>query len=108
MVTSLLFALLPFITGFVVYYAAGKYAKKNQDNNGISASIVSPISFLFALFASLIFTEVWTKTSKINGLLMEQATSLRALKRMTEPLGENSIYFSTAVKNYIDKRAREE
>lgn len=39
---------------------------------------------------------------------MEQATSLRALKRMTEPLGENSTYFSTAVKNYIDKVKQQE
>jgi hypothetical protein len=39
---------------------------------------------------------------------MEQATSLRALKRITEPLGENSTYFSSAVKNYIDKVKQQE
>jgi hypothetical protein len=34
---------------------------------------------------------------------MEQASDLRALKRITEPLGENSKYFNIAVENYIDK-----
>jgi len=108
MTNSFFFSLFPFITGFWVMYASEKYSKTNEKIIGISASIVSPLSLLFALFASLIFTEVWTKTSKINGLLMEQATSLRALKRITEPLGENSTYFSSAVKNYIDKVKQQE
>ena len=108
MTNSFLFSLFPFLTGLFVIYTSSKYSKNNPESVGISASIVSPLSLLFALFASLIFTEVWTKTSKINALLMEQATSLRSLKRMTEPLGENSIYFSTAVKNYIDKIKEQE
>ena len=87
MTNSFLFSLFPFLTGLFVIYTSSKYSKNNPESVGISASIVSPLSLLFALFASLIFTEVWTKTSKINALLMEQATSLRSLKRMTEPLG---------------------
>jgi hypothetical protein len=103
MTTHFAFSLLPFVTGILVIYASSKYAKTSQKIIGISASIVSPLSLLFALFASLIFTEVWTKTSKINALLMEQASNLRALKRITEPLGEQSKTFVIAVENYIDK-----
>ena len=103
MTNHFIFSLFPFVTGGLVIYASLKYSKTGQKIIGISASIVSPLSLLFALFASLIFTEVWNKTSKINALLMEQASDLRALKRMTEPLGENSKYFSVAVENYIDK-----
>ena len=103
MTTHFVFSLFPFVTGGLVIYASSKYSKTNQKIIGISASIVSPLSLLFALFASLIFTEVWTKTSKINSLLMEQASDLRGIKRITEPLGENSKYFNNAVLNYIDK-----
>jgi hypothetical protein len=102
------FILLPFITGLCVIYFSKIYSKGPIKPMGIQASIVSSISLLFALFASLIFTEVWTRTSKINLLLMEQASSLRALKRITEPLGENSIYFSKAVSSYIEKIKEQE
>ena len=108
MTNSFLFSLFPFLTGLFVIYTSSKYSKNNPESVGISASIVSPLSLLFALFASLIFTEVWTKINKINGLLVDEASSLRSLKRLTEPLGANSIYFSTAVKRYIDKVKEQE
>lgn len=63
---------------------------------------------MFALFASLLFSELWIKHSKINELMVEQATALRALLRLTEPLGESSAKINAAVNRYIQKIKEEE
>jgi hypothetical protein len=86
------------IIGFMRIYTKWKHSAR-----GISPSYFASVALLFALFASLVFSEVWGKITKTNALMTQQANSLRALLRITEPLGPESIRVANAVKTYIQK-----
>jgi hypothetical protein len=77
--------------------------KWKHSARGISPSYFASVALLFALFASLIFSEVWGKITMTNALMTKQANSLRALLRLSEPLGPDSIKVANAVKNYIQR-----
>jgi hypothetical protein len=101
-------ALLPMAMGVGVIFFERLYTKWKYSPRGVSPSYFASVALLFALFASLIFSEVWGKISKTNALMTQQANSLRALLRMTEPLGPDSIRVANAVKNYIQKLKEQE
>jgi hypothetical protein len=101
-------SLLPMLMGLGVIFFERTYTKWKHSARGISPSYFASVALLFALFASLIFSEVWGKITKTNALMTQQANSLRALLRLTEPLGPDSIRVSNAVKNYIQKLKEQE
>lgn len=101
-------ALLPLMLGTLVVFMEKKYSQWKHSARGVSPSYFTAIALIFALFASLIFSEVWNKITLTNALMTKQANSLRALLRMTEPLGPDSIRVATAVKNYIQKIKEQE
>lgn len=105
-IPTLLVCCLPIISGFGVLYLVNRYSKFSA--TGISGSLIDAVAVVFALFASLLFSEIWLKHTKINELMVEQATALRALLRLTEPLGESSVKIHAAVNRYIQKIKEEE
>jgi hypothetical protein len=105
---GIIICLLPLLLGFILVYFGNIYSKNPSSPRDISISYSSAIAIIYALFLSLVFSELWNRIGRVNNLLVEQATSLRAIIRMTEPLGEDSIYFKVAVKNYINKVNQQE
>lgn len=103
LILKYLLSILPIILGVGVIGFMRMYTKWKYSARGISPSYFASVALLFALFASLIFSEVWGKITRTNELMTQQANSLRALLRMTEPLGPDSIKVANAVKNYIQK-----
>ena len=103
LILKYLLSILPILLGVGVIGFMRIYTKWKHSARGISPSYFASVALLFALFASLIFSEVWGKITKTNALMTQQANSLRALLRMTEPLGPDSIKVANAVKNYIQK-----
>lgn len=109
MVTLKLFsAVLPILMGIAVIVGMQKYSEWKHSPRAVSPSYFASVALLFALFLSLVFSEVWNKVTKTNALMTEQANSMRALLRMTEPLGPDSIRVTNAVKNYIQKLKEQE
>jgi hypothetical protein len=96
-------ALLPMLLGVGIIGFMRIYTKWKHSARGISPSYFASVALLFALFASLVFSEVWGKITMTNALMTKQANSLRALLRLSEPLGPDSIRVANAVKNYIQK-----
>jgi hypothetical protein len=96
-------ALLPMLMGVAIVGFMNVYTKWKHSARGISPSYFASVALLFALFASLIFSEVWGKITMTNALMTKQANSLRALLRLSEPLGPDSIKVANAVKNYIQR-----
>ena len=96
-------ALLPMLLGVGIIGFMRVYTNWKHSARGISPSYFASVALLFALFASLVFSEVWGKITKTNALMTQQANSLRALLRITEPLGPESIRVANAVKTYIQK-----
>jgi hypothetical protein len=105
-IPRLLVCFLPLVSGFVVLRLTSLYSRFSA--TGISGGLIDAVAVVFALFASLLFSELWTKHSRINDLMVEQATALRALLRLTEPLGESSVKIHAAVNSYIQKIKEEE
>jgi hypothetical protein len=103
LILKYLLALLPMLLGVGVIGFMNLYMKWKHSARGISPSYFASVALLFALFASLIFSEVWGKITMTNALMTKQANSLRALLRMSEPLGPDSIKVANAVKNYIQR-----
>ncbi len=101
-------ALLPILMGIAVIIGMQKYSDWKHSPRSVSPSYFASVALLFALFLSLIFSEVWNKVSKTNALMTEQANSMRALLRLTEPLGPDSIRVANAVNNYIQKLKEQE
>jgi hypothetical protein len=97
---------LPLVSGFLVLLFTNIYSRYSAI--GISGSLIDAVAVMFALFASLLFSELWMKHSKINELMVEQATALRALLRLTEPLGESTVKIHAAVNRYMQKIKEEE
>lgn len=96
-------ALLPMLLGVGIIGFMRVYTNWKHSARGISPSYFASVALLFALFASLVFSEVWGKITMTNALMTKQANSLRALLRITEPLGPESIRVANAVKTYIQK-----
>jgi len=107
-IPKLLVCLLPIISGLGVLYFVNRYSYSKFSATGISGSLIDAVAVVFALFASLLFSEIWVKHTRINELMVEQATALRALLRLTEPLGESSVNIHAAVNRYIQKIKEEE
>ena len=105
-IPKLFVCFLPIILGLGVLFLVNRYSKFSA--TGISGSLIDAVAVVFALFASLLFSESWLKHTKINELMVEQATALRALLRLSEPLGESSIRIHAAVNRYIQKIKEEE
>jgi hypothetical protein len=95
--------LLPMLLGVGIIGFMRVYTNWKHSARGISPSYFASVALLFALFASLIFSEVWGKITMTNALMTKQANSLRALLRLSEPLGPDSIRVANAVKTYIQK-----
>jgi len=105
---KLLSSLLPVLMGIGVILGMNKYSDWKYSPRGVSPSYFASVALLFALFLSLVFSEVWSKVTKTNALMTEQANSMRALLRLTEPLGPDSIRVVRAVKNYISTLKEQE
>jgi len=94
---------LPVLTGALVVFGVSYYSKLKYSARNISPSYFTAVALLFALFASLVFGEVWGRISKINSLMLEQANALRGILRITENIPAASAPFMAAVKSYIDR-----
>ncbi len=103
LILKYILALLPMLMGVGIIGFMNLYTKWKHSARGISPSYFASVALLFALFASLIFSEVWGKITMTNALMTKQANSLRALLRLSEPLGPDSIKVANAVKNYIQR-----
>lgn len=106
--TKIFSVILPLLMGVFIIVIMKWYSSWKHSPRGISPSYFASVALMFALFMSLVFSEAWNKITKTNGLMTEQANSMRALLRMTEPLGPNSIRVARAVKNYIIKLKEQE
>ncbi|MFM7838519.1 MAG: hypothetical protein ACKO6K_03045 [Chitinophagaceae bacterium] len=94
-------ALLPLLTGYGVIRGINYSATQKNSARNISPSYFAAIALLFALFASLIFGEVWNRVSIINSMMLRQASSLRAILRITEQLPKAAEPYRIAVDEYI-------
>ena len=101
-------AVLPILMGFLIILIMKWYGSWSHSPRGISPSYFASVALMFALFLSLVFSEAWNKINKTNGLMTEQANSLRALLRITEPLGPDSMRVVKAVTTYISKLKEQE
>lgn len=97
----ILSALLPLILGILVIKGMIRYSKSSKSSRSISPSYFGSVALLFALFASLIFSEVWTRISKINSLLVSEANDLRGILRISETIPGTTVPFKQAVQNFI-------
>lgn len=96
-----LYMLLPIAMGIIVIKTTAYYSKKEFSARSISPSYFASIALLFALFASLIFSEVWGRINRINQLMLTQANSLRGILRLTEHRSATAVPFQNAVQEYI-------
>jgi hypothetical protein len=96
-------AFLPLITGYLVIRSMIYYSGKESSARNISPSFFASVALLFALFASLIFGEVWNRVSNINNLMLKQASALRGILRMSETLPKVSQTYRAAIDQYIIK-----
>ena len=94
-------AILPIVSGFIVVIGMKYYGRMKFSSKNISPSYFAAVALMFALFASLIFSEVWNRVGKINALMLEQANSLRAILRITETDPSIASAYQNAVRNYI-------
>jgi len=62
-------ALLPIAMGVGVIFFERLYTKWKYSPRGVSPSYFASVALLFALFSSLIFSEVWGKITKTNALM---------------------------------------
>ena len=97
----MLFRSLPLLTGYLVIRGVNYYAVQKNSARNISPSYFAAIALLFALFASLIFGEVWNRVTTINTLMLRQASTLRAILRITEQLPKAAQPYQKAVDEYI-------
>jgi hypothetical protein len=100
--------MLPIISGFLVIKGLTFYGETKHSPRSISPSYFAAVALLFALFASLIFSEVWNRVGKINGLMMDQANSLRAILRITENDSSIAARYQDAVHHYIGSIEKKE
>ena len=94
-------AFLPLITGYLVIRSMIYYSGKESSARNISPSFFASVALLFALFASLIFGEVWTRVSNINNQMLKQASALRGILRISETLPKASQVYKSTVDHYI-------
>ncbi|MFZ9661645.1 MAG: hypothetical protein ACO29O_07185 [Chitinophagaceae bacterium] len=92
---------LPILLGILVVYFFGFLESRGKVIRNVSGSYFNVVAILFALTTTLITTEVWKKLNRINGLMTSQASTARALKRITEPLGEKSALVDSAIGHYL-------
>jgi hypothetical protein len=97
----IIMAMLPIISGVLVIKGLSFYGETKYSSKNISPSYFAAVALLFALFASLIFSEVWNRVGKINGLMLEQANSLRGILRITENDSSIASSYQHAVHNYL-------
>jgi hypothetical protein len=97
----LAYVLATLLTGFLVIRSMTYYSRKENSARNISPSYFAAIALLFALFASLVFSEVWGRISRINQLMLTQANALRGILRITENLPGASLPYRQAVADYI-------
>lgn len=95
------YVLATLLTGFIVIRSMTYYTRKENSARNISPSYFAAIALLFALFASLVFSEVWGRISRINQLILIQANALRGLLRISENLPGASLPYQKAVADYI-------
>lgn len=97
----LLVAILPLVLGYIVIQSMNYYSGKEYSARNVSPSYFAAIALLFALFASLIFGEVWNRISNINVQMLKQASALRGILRITENMPKASHPYQEAVQEYI-------
>lgn len=99
---------LPIIMGLLVQFAFSFLERHGRGVKNVSGSYFNVVAILFALTTTLITTEVWKKLNRINGLMTSQVSTVRALKRITEPLGEKSKVIDIAINNYLTNISKNE
>jgi hypothetical protein len=105
---TIIMGMLPLISGFLVIKGLTFYGETKHSPKSISPSYFAAVALLFALFASLIFSEVWNRVGKINGLMLEEANSLRAILRITENDPAIASRYQTAIHNYMESIEKKE
>lgn len=101
LVIRIAYVLATLLTGFIVIRSMTYYSGKQNSARNISPSYFAAIALLFALFASLVFSEVWGRISRINQLILIQANALRGILRISENLPGASLSYHKAVADYI-------
>ncbi len=96
-------AILPLVTGYLVIRSIIYYSGKEYSARNVSPSYFAAVALLFALFASLIFGEVWNRISNINSQMLKQASALRGILRISEALPKASLPYHAAIDKYIMK-----
>ena len=89
------------LTGYLVIRSMTYYSRKENSARNISPSYFAAIALLFALFASLVFSEVWSRISRINQLILIQANALRGILRISENQSGAALPYRQAVADYI-------
>ncbi|MFZ9660792.1 MAG: hypothetical protein ACO29O_02850 [Chitinophagaceae bacterium] len=93
--------ILPILMGILVVIIFGFLESRGTAIRNVSGSYFNVVAILFALTTTLITTEVWKKLNRINSLMTSQASTARALLRITEPLGDKSAVVDSAVFHYL-------
>ncbi len=89
MILKIFYTILPLFMGILVillinFVKKGRFGKLGD----LQPPYIMVIALQFALFSSLIYTEVWQRSNRVNALLIQEASMCRGLLRITESLPE--------------------
>ncbi len=106
--TTLLITALPLILGVLVIRGLEALDRTRYPVRGISPSYFASVALLFGLFASLVATDAWQRTSKTTLALSTEVSGLRAMLRIGEIEQQEGASIKAAVLSYVDEvRTRE-
>lgn len=86
MYVDLFFSAIPLITWLLISILLKSLDASRFQVRGFVAPYFASIAIIFALFSSLLATEVWQKASAIKSEVTKEVSGLRSLYRLTEAL----------------------
>jgi hypothetical protein len=93
--------IVPLILGIVICMIFDRLEGTRFAVRGVGAPYFAAIALAFGLFGSLIVSELWQKTSRINSALTSEMSSLRGMLRITEVLPEQPSQATEMVSQYV-------
>jgi hypothetical protein len=81
-----IFTILPLITGVLIAIAINYLDSSKLQVRGIVGPFFASIAIIFALFSSLLASEVWNRASEIRSEMIKEVSSLRSLHRLVKAL----------------------
>lgn len=105
---SMLITGLPILLGVLVILGLEALDRTRFPVRGISPSYFASVALLFGLFASLVATDAWQRTSKTSLSLATEVSELRSMLRIGEVEAAEGPSIRAAVQSYVSEvRAHE-